>query len=212
MENNNMGKTFNWLTFIISVALTIYFGMYYNSDRDSGKSEQNISNPKVSFQDNNTDNENIKENQQIDYNKINQTLTNTTEVRSNSDNQHNDNMTNQTQTTQDSLKESQSENVIKEKKRSIKTICTECNGNGTTEIKNSCSHCRGTGKATCSQCSGTGFFGNIYPTKGIYTPPTCSICSGTGISICNNCSGKAIVTRSITCNRCNGLGYYFSEN
>lgn len=89
-----------------------------------------------------------------------------------------------------------------------KVVCNECSGVGTIKIQTRCDDCRGRGKVTCRQCSGTGKWGDIYPTKGIYEPPTCSLCSGTGITKCNNCQGKGEITIIKTCPKCNGAGRY----
>jgi RecJ-like exonuclease len=92
-----------------------------------------------------------------------------------------------------------------------KETCIECNGNGTLKLQISCGACNGRGKVTCRQCSGTGKWGPIYPTKGSLEPPACSMCLGTGISKCPNCEGKGEVAITKTCSKCNGIGYYFSQ-
>ena len=91
-----------------------------------------------------------------------------------------------------------------------KYICLDCNGKGTLKTQKGCTTCNGLGKVTCNQCSGTGKWGDIYPTKGIYETPQCSMCAGTGKTKCSNCSGNGVITVVTTCPKCNGLGYYFN--
>ena len=92
------------------------------------------------------------------------------------------------------------------------SICTACNGIGTT----TCYSCAGTGMKTCTACSGTGGTfqnqmtspGGYNAFTGMFSPPSysmvkvnCIVCNGSGRQLCLSCSGGRI-----RCLRCNGTG------
>jgi hypothetical protein len=109
--------------------------------------------------------------------------------------------------------------------------CTTCNGSGKEKCDNcngkgynTCNNCSGKGYNTCNNCAGKGSIIDSYTGNKINctwcagkgtNPCTwcqakgnvpCTWCTSTGKVSCKTCYGKGILTKNITCPKCEGKG------